>query len=62
MVVYEKCACCASTYTAASYEYRLMAAVVGFHCDVIRCELVRRGVGYSVERWGAARGIVYGRA
>jgi len=27
----------------ASCEYSLMAVVVGFHCDVISCELARRG-------------------
>ena len=29
---------------AASYEYGLVAVVVSFHCDVISCELSRRGV------------------
>ena len=29
---------------AASYEYGLVAVVVSFHCDVISCQLSRRGV------------------
>ena len=29
--------------TLASYEYWLMAIVAGLHCDVISCELARRG-------------------
>ena len=36
--------------TAASCKYWLMAVVVGFHCDVISCNLARRGV-----RSGAAQ-------
>ena len=31
-------------HTAASYEYWLVVVVVGFHRDVIGCELVRRCV------------------
>ena len=38
----------ASLSTAASYEHRLVAVVVGFHSDVISCELARRG------EWGGA--------
>ena len=32
-----------------------MAAVVGFHCDVIRCELGRRGVGPIAWSGGVQR-------
>ena len=38
----------ASLSTAASYKYRLVAVVVGFHSGVISCELARRG------EWGGA--------
>ena len=30
--------------TAASYEYRLTAVIMGFCCHVISCALARRGV------------------
>ena len=30
--------------TVPSYEYWLMAIEVGFHCDVISCELALQGV------------------
>jgi len=43
-------------FTAVPYEYRLMAVVVGFHCDVISCERVRRGVWHgAVEASGKTK-------
>jgi len=38
--------------TAASYEYWLTAVVVGFHCDIISCELAW---------WGMQHGAASGR-
>ena len=42
--------CATRIFAAASYEYWLMAVVVGFHCDVISCGLARRGVRRGVAR------------
>jgi len=43
--------------TAASYEYWLVATVVGFHCDVaISCKLERRRVRHGAAVWALWRG------
>jgi len=43
--------------TAASYEYWLVATVVGFHCDVaISCKLARRRVRHGAAVWALWRG------
>jgi len=48
--------------TATSYECRFMAVVAGFHCDVISCQLARRGVrcgrGQRQRRIPARVGVV----
>jgi len=38
---------------AVSYEYGLVAVVVSFHCDVISCELSRRGAAEAAAQSSA---------
>ena len=41
----------------ASYSHRLTAVIVGVHCDVISCELARRGVRRGACGLGNAVGL-----
>jgi len=43
--------------TAVSYEFRLMAVVVGFHRDVINCELARRDVRRGAAEASGSCGV-----
>jgi len=54
---------CAAQFIAASCENWLMAVVVGFHCNVVSCELAWRGVqrGAAETTAAAAESSAYGR-
>ena len=43
--------------TAVSYEFRLMDVVVGFHRDVINCELARRDVRRGAAEASGSCGV-----
>jgi len=42
--------------TSASYGYRLTTVVLGFHCDVISCQLARRNVRRGAAEESSACG------
>ena len=49
--------CAKRVFTATSYERQLMALVVGFHSDVIGCELARRGVWRGAAEGSGSGGV-----
>ena len=52
------CVCAtAGVSTAVCYGYRLTAVLVGFHGDVIGCELARRSVRRGAAEAGGSGGV-----